>query len=409
MKIDPPSHGLRRVITLPLLVFYGLGVTVGAGIFALIGEILKIAGDNAPLSFLLAGLIAGTTGISYALLVRVFPRAGGEAVYVSRGLGSKWGALVGYGVAATGMVSSAVIALAFAGYFHAIIPISESVLVVLVILSLAGIAWFGVRESVWFAVAITVLEISVLVVIAVFGLPLLGDITAVAQTFVVPVNGPIVAAVISGSVIAFFAFVGFEDIVNMAEETLDPERTASRAIIWTLGISVGIYVAIALAAVMAPDRQAVATSSAPMAELYHQVTGFSGAPVAVMAAIAMVNGILIQIVMASRMLYGMAHEGLAPHWLAEIDEKHGTPSRATFVVAGIILLLALFFPLVRLAETTSMILLGVFTLVNVSLFALGRTHEDRMLRRFRWWGLISAALCVGILAFQFIAGVSAGH
>ncbi|MEM7776855.1 MAG: APC family permease [Pseudomonadota bacterium] len=404
----PPSR-LRRTITLPLLIFYGLGVIVGAGIFALIGEVLRIAGDHAPLAFILAGLIACSTGISYALLVRVFPRAGGEAVYVNRGLGSLWGSLVGYGVAATGTISSAVIALAFAGYVHAIAPVPEAVLVIFVIAVLTGIAWFGVRESVWFAVAITILEVGTLAVIAISGLPLLADISIVAQTFVPPADGAILAGVISGSVIAFFAFIGFEDIVNMAEETVDPAWTASRAILWTLGLSVGIYVLLSVVAVMAPDRQAVATSSAPMAELFHQVTGLPGASVAVMAAVAMVNGILIQIVMVSRMLYGMANEGLAPRWFAKVDETHRTPSRATITVAGIILALALLFPLVQLAEATSLILLGVFTLVNLSLFALGGHHEDELLRRFRWWGLFSATVCIGILAFQLFAGVSGGH
>ena len=117
--MQPPAGSeprLRRTLNLPLLVFYGLGVTVGAGIFALIGEILAIAGDRSPLSFLLAGAIAGATGISYALLVRVFPRSGGEAVFVTRGLGSFMGRLVGSGVSATAIISSATIALAFSGY-----------------------------------------------------------------------------------------------------------------------------------------------------------------------------------------------------------------------------------------------------------------------------------------------------
>ena len=400
---------LRRTITLPLLVFYGLGVIVGAGIFALIGEILKIAGDHAPLAFILAGLIACSTGVSYALLVRVFPRAGGEAVYVNRGLGTIWGSLVGYGVVATGILSSAVIALAFAGYVHTITPVPEAALAVLVVISLTGIAWFGVKESVWFAVTITILEVGTLTIIAIFGLPLLADLSKTAQTFVPPADGAILVGVVSGSVIAFFAFIGFEDIVNMAEETVDPAWTASRAILWTLGLSVGIYVLLSLVAVMAPDRQAVAVSSAPMAELFRQVTGLPGVPIAFMAAVAMVNGILIQIIMVSRMLYGMANEGLAPRWFAKVSEKHRTPSRATATVAGVVLALALFFPLVHLAEATSLILLGVFTLVNLSLFSLGRYHEDPLLRRFRWWGLISAAVCVGILAFQLLAGVSGGH
>ena len=171
---------LRRTLTLPLLVFYGVGVTVGAGIFALIGEILSLAGDKAPLAFLLAGLIAGATGFSYALLVRVFPRAGGEAVFVNRGLGTIAGRLAGLGVVITGIVSSAVIALAFAGYVQALIALPAPLLTAGVVLLLAFVAWWGVRESVIFAAVITLLEVGTLVFIILSGMPLLANADAAA-------------------------------------------------------------------------------------------------------------------------------------------------------------------------------------------------------------------------------------
>ncbi len=400
---------LRRTLTLPWLVFYGVGVTVGAGIFALIGEILKLAGDHAPLSFLLAGLIAGATGLSYALLVRVFPRAGGEAVFVNRGLGSFWAMLVGYGVAATGIISSAVIALAFAGYVQALVPLPESALVIGVVALLTGIAWFGVRESVYFAALITLLEVGTLVVVIVFGIPLLDDLPTVAASFTPPSQPVLLAGIMSGGVIAFFAFIGFEDIENMAEETLRPEWTAPRAIFWTLGITMAIYVVLSVIAVLAPGREAITGSSAPLAVLFEQITGLPSAPVAAMAAVAMINGILVQIVMASRVLYGMAREDIAPAWLGAVSKTRQTPARATFVVAIVILTLALLFPLVRLAEVTSLVTLGVFALVNISLFALGNKLDDILVRRWRWWGLFGAAICIGVAAFQITANVSAGH
>lgn len=403
------SSRLHRTITLPWLVFYGVGVTVGAGIFALIGEILKLAGDQAPLSFLLAGIIAGVTGLSYALLVRIFPRAGGEAVFVNRGLGSFWAMLAGYGVAATGIISSAVIALAFAGYVQALIPLPEFLLVAGVIMFLSGIAWFGVRESVYFAAFITLLEVGTLVVVIVFGIPLLEDLPAVAASFTPPANPVLLTGMISGGVIAFFAFIGFEDIVNMSEESLRPEWTAPRAIFWTLGITIAIYVILSVIAVLAPDRDEITGSSAPLAALFEQITGLPSAPVAAMAAVAMVNGILVQIVMASRVLYGMSNEGIAPAWLGAVSQTRKTPDRATFTVAGIILALALFFPLVRLAELTSLVTLSVFALVNLALFALGRVLDDVTVRRWRWWGLLGAAICISVAAFQIVANVSGGH
>jgi APA family basic amino acid/polyamine antiporter len=393
---------LRRTLTLPWLVFYGLGVTVGAGIFALIGEIVGLAGTAAPTAFLVAGLVAGVTGYSYALLVSVYPYAGGAAIFVARGLGSSLGALAGFGVAATGIISSATIALAFAGYASTLVGLPEWLFVTTVVTLLAGIAWWGVRESLIFAAAITILEVGTLIVVVLFGLPLFADLPPLAELAGVAGGLTSLAAILPGIVIAFFAFIGFEDIVNMAEETVDASATAPAAIIWTLGVTLVIYIALALVAVALPDREALTNSDAPMATLFAAVTGMNGQPISAIAAIAMINGILVQIVMSARLLYGMAGEGLIPAWFGVVDERRRTPARATFVVAGVILVLALSLPLVHLAEMTSLVVLAVFALVNLSLFALGGRRETAGLGGWRYWGLFGAGLCIAILMFQLL-------
>jgi amino acid transporter len=215
--------------------------------------------------------------------------------------------------------------------------------------------------------------------------------------------------VLSGAVIAFFAFIGFEDIENMAEETVDPGRTAPAAIYWTLGVTMLVYVMLALVAVSLPDREAITGSAGPMAEIFHQLTGLDPAPVAVIAAIAMINGILVQIVMAARVLYGMAGEGLLPAWLGAVHEGYRTPVRATALVAAIIIVLAAAFPLLGLAEATSLITLFVFGLVNVSLVVLGSRTEHKQLRRWRPAGIAGAALCAMVMLFQLVGGLSGGH
>jgi amino acid transporter len=411
MKTDhaPSAPTLRRALTLPLLVFYGVGVTVGAGIFALIGEILAIAGDHAPLAFLLAGAIAGATGLSYALLVRVFPRAGGEAVFVNRGIGPLAGQLVGIGVVVTGIVSSAVIALAFAGYAGKLVPLPAPVLSVTIVALLGLIAWWGVKESVLFAAAITLLEVGTLAVIVLAGVPLFSDVGALAVAFTPPSSLAALAPILSGAVVAFFAFIGFEDIENMAEETVDPVRTAPRAIFWTLGITVLLYVLLASIAVLAPGREAIAGSDAPLAVLFEIVTGMRGEGIAVIAAIAMVNGILVQIVMASRVLYGMAKEELLPGFLGRLDPRRRTPTVATATVALAVALLALSFPLLRLAELTSLVTLAVFAMVNFAHFRLAATMPEAGLRKWRWWGLGAASLCAGMVAWQTAQGLAPAH
>ena len=404
-----PKAKLKRTLTLPLLVFYGVGVTIGAGIFALIGEILGVAGALAPFSFLVAGAIAGATGISYALLVRVYPRAGGEAIFVTKGVGPFFGRLVGIGVAITGIISSAVIALAFAGYVNVLVAIPVPVLVIAIVTLLTGIACYGVRESVLFAAAITVLELGTLVILVAFGVDLIPH--GISLSFGELSHSSVLAMspVLAGSIIAFFAFIGFEDIENMAEETLDPSRTAPRAIFWTLGITIVVYVALSLIAVAVPGREEIAASSAPLALLFEKVTGLPSEGVAVVAAIAMINGILIQIVMAARVLYGMANEALLPSIFGRVHPTLQTPVIATLGVAITIIVLALSFPLLSLATLTSTVTIAVFALVNFSLFTLGKSHEDIWLQRMRWWGLGATLLCLAILAYQLSVTFNIGQ
>ncbi len=403
MENSNQSTTLRRVLGLPMMVFYGVGVTIGAGIFALIGEITRIAGDHAPLAFLIAGVIAGATGLSYAKLASVYPRAAGEAVFVKIGLGDGLAQLVGYGVTLTAIISSAVIAIAFSGYLGSLLPIPQPLMVLGILLLLATIAWFGVRESVAFAAIVTLIEVGVLVVIAVAGAPLLADSTVVVKVFSPPADSLAWAAVFSSSIIAFFAFVGFEDIVNMAEEIVEPDRVLPRAIIYTLVITMVLYVVIASIAIALPDREALTSSSAPMAVLFESVTGSSGKPIAAMAAIAMINGILVQVVMASRVLYGMAREGLAPEFLSVLDTQRRTPARAIFLVTSLITVLALALPLVSLAQATSVVTLCVFTLVNLALWRIGSREDSApVLQRWRYWGVFGAVLSIGLLSIEVI-------
>jgi len=381
-------------------VLYGLGVTVGAGVFALVGEILSSAGDQAPLAFLVAGVIAGLTGISYMALVAQFPQAGGEAVYVRNGVGNAAGRLVGLGVVITGVISSAVVALAFAGYASTLVAVPERVMAVGIVALLCAVAWWGVRESVVLAAVVTVLEVGTLLVVVGFGIPAF-KAEAIAPSFNLFADGAI-GPVFAGAGIAFFAFIGFEDIANMAEETIDPRRTTPRAIAWTLGVTLIVYVALAVIAASLANRSEITESSAPMTVIFSEVSGLNSAPIATIASFAMVNGILVQIVMASRVLYGMASDGQLPGALAVVNQVHQTPARATMLVGFAIVVLAVFFPLVSLAKATSIITLIVFTLVNIALVRLTRT--DRALARKRWLvvGLLGAGASAGLGAWQVV-------
>ena len=392
---------LKRVLNLPLLIFYGVGVTIGAGIFALIGETIGIAGNNAPIAFLIAGIIAAATGLSYAKLAAVYPRAAGEAVFVNIGIGPNWGRFVGLAVTATAIISSAVISLSFAGYLGQLINLPQPLFVAGIIVFLTIIASLGVTHSIVFAAIITAIEISALILIIWVGGDKLISLSNWQAAFSPPSDFAQWSAISSAAILAFFAFVGFEDIENMAEETINPHVNVPRAIIGTLIITVIVYALVALIAVSAQDQNAIASSQAPLATLYAQLTGSNGDLIATAASIAMINGVLVQIVMASRVMFGMAKEGLLPEIFSRVHPQRQTPIIATIVVASLTALLAFTFPLGGLARATSVIILSVFTLVNFSLWRIGsRVDAHKSLVRWRWLGLVGAAISAALIVIE---------
>lgn len=369
---------------------------------------LGIAGDAAPLAFLIAGLVAAATARSYALLAPRFPRAGGAAVYAAEGLGKTAGRIVGVGVAITGIVSSAVIALAFAGYVGTLTGLPQPLLAIACIVVLTGVASFGIRESVAAAAVITILEVGTLVVVAAVGAPALANGEVLARLAALPTDRLQLDIVVAAAAVAFFTFIGFEDIVNMAEEAKAPERTMGPAIAITLGLSTLLYVLIAAIAAAVPDRAAVTASEAPLADLFALLSGLPAAPVSTIAAIAMINGILVQMLMVSRVLYGMASDGLLPAWIGAVSPARRIPVRATLLTAAAIAVLTLVAPMVSLAQATGYVTLAVFTAVNVSLFRLASGAAWRGPRHVRWWGIVGAALSVGLIVYEAARIVSGG-
>jgi amino acid transporter len=379
-----------------------MGVTIGAGIFALIGEILGLAGDLSPFVFLVAAILAGASAGSYALLSGRFPRAAGAAVYANAGFGKVIARITGLGVAVTGIVSAGVVSLAFGSYIGTLVPVPSWLLAVGLLLALTVVACLGVRESILLAAGVTIVEVGTLVVVIGAGLPELGDAALWSRIAAVP-DAASLGVVLAATTIAFYAFIGFEDIVNMAEETRRPERVMAWAVIITLVLTTVVYLAVAAIAVAVGDRAPIATSDAPMADMFAALTGGPPAPIAAIAAVAMINGVLIQIVMASRVLYGMAREGLVrPAWLGAIQPRRKTPVNATLVVAGTILLLVLVLPMVRLAEVTSYVTLAVFTVVNLSLWRLSRRSTERGHRFRAVWGLAAAVLTIAVLVADVV-------
>lgn len=396
---------LKRVIGPIELVLYGLGVTLGAGIYALVGEMAGVAGVYTPLAFLFAGALAGLTALSYAELGSRYPESAGEAAYVSRAFDRRvLTATAGYGVILSGATSAAVVLHGFAGYVSELanIPSWISMIGALALLSL--IAIWGIKESIWVAGAITIVEALGLLVIIFVAAP--GAIAAPAP--IIPDIAIPWTGLFAASVMAFFAFIGFEDIANMAEEVKRPRHTLPLAILVTLTVSALFYFAIAWVAVRTMSPDMLAQADGPLAALFEQATGRSGAAIAYVALLAMVNGALVQIIMAARVLYGLSKRGLAPRAFGTIHPKRNTPFIATGVAALLVAALALSGVLGQLAILASTVTLLVFALVNAALLALRMRGEPSRNDAFRapiWapaLGLVaSIAVAIGAIVTAF--------
>ncbi|MDA1090205.1 MAG: APC family permease [Proteobacteria bacterium] len=363
--------GLQRRLGLGLLTLYGLGTTVGAGIYVLVGKIAERAGEFAPVSFLLAAFLVGFTALSYAELSSRYPKSAGAAVYVSEGFAlPALAIIVGLLVIAAGVVSSATLVQGFAGYFGELAALPKWVLSLAAVAVLVAVACWGIGESVIIASLLTLLEVGGLGMVIWAGRETLIDPAAVWAVLTAPLQAAPWSGILAGSFLAFFAFIGFEDIVNVAEEVKDERRTLPTAIGLTLGLTAVLYLAVAAVAVYAMPAADLAASPAPLVEIYERKTGQAGTVLVLIGTFAVINGALIQIIMAARVVYGMASQGWLPTAVASVNTRTRTPVTATFIIGGVVLALALAGELEVLAQTTTVFILCVFTLVNAALFRI---------------------------------------
>lgn len=391
------TEALKRRIGLGLLTAYGVGVMVGAGIYVLVGAVAAEAGLLAPLAFVLAGVIAAPTALSYAEFSTRLPEAAGEAAFVAKGLQAPWlGTLVGLVIVLAGAVSAAAVLRGGVGYLGAVtgLPAAPSVIVIGAVLAAVAVA--GVLESLALAALFTVIEVVGLGMV-VFA----GASAAPVAEFQIP-DEIVWSGVTAGAVLAFFAFIGFEDIVNMAEEVREPERVLPRAILLSLGITSLLYALVSWAAVRAVPLERLGASEQPLALVWQVSQGGSAAFLSLIAVAAALNGVLAQMVMASRVLFGL---GRRSAWLAGFHHAHprfGTPVRATVLIGVAVIGGALTLPVAHLAGLTSTLLLAVFVLVNAALILMKRRVPEAAFR------VPMAVPVFGLLAALAALGVSLG-
>lgn len=399
---------LRRRLGLVQVVLYGLGVTIGAGIYALVGSTIALAGVHAPVAFVLAALIMVFPAACFAELTGRYPFAAAEARFVREGFGSRaLFVLVGLGVTLIGVVSAAAIAHGAVSYLSRVVDLPPAVLLTLVIGGSAIVASLGVQSSVGIAGALTVVEVGGLLLIIGGGFWAERDILGQAALAVpATLSVPVWAGVMAASLLAFFAFIGFEDIDSIAEETRNPQKTLARGIFLTLLITTVLYLGVVLTVLATSDLPEIAAHPSPLTLTFVRNTGLPEIVLVAIASVATLNGVIVQILMAGRVVFGMARDGELPRGLARLSVRTATPVRATMACAAATLALALAFPIVRLAELTSGITLAVFALVCLALArirARGTPAPAGTFRVYRWVPITGALACLGLLVAGLVS------
>ncbi|MFJ8921791.1 APC family permease [Streptomyces sp. NPDC102415] len=364
---------LKRTLTTPLLYFFILGDVLGAGVYVLVGQVAAESGGAVwvPLSVALG--LALLTASSYAELATKYPRAGGASHYTTLAYGPFAGFFTGFCMLAAGVVSVAALARGFGGdYLSVFVSLPVALVAVLFLGLLALLNARGISESTRANVVATVIEVGGLVLVIGLGVWVVvrGDGDLGRLTRLGTAEHSPAAAVLSGSVLAFYSFVGFETSVNVAEETRDPARSYPRALFGALATAGVVYALVGAAASSAVRTSTLVQSSGPLLAVVETAGGVPTRLFSVIALIAVANGALLTGIMSSRLAYGMARDGLLPRFLTRVLPGRRTPWAAIATTALLSLLLAVTGDVAALASTLVLLLLVVFLLVNTAVLRL---------------------------------------
>ncbi|HET6517211.1 MAG TPA: amino acid permease [Nitrosopumilaceae archaeon] len=370
---------LKRHIGLFHLTMYGVGLILGAGIYVLIGEATALAGNATWISFLLGAIVAAFAGLSYAELTALFPRAAAEYVFVKNAFKNNFIAfIIGWLTAITGMITAATVSLGFGGYFSQFLNIPIIASAILLIGGLSFLNFVGIRESAW---ANTIFAI---ITAAGLGLIIFLGFTFETKESIDYYEAPLgISGIILAFVLIFFAFIGFEDMANVAEEVKKPQKNLPRGIILSIAITGIIYVLVALAAVRVVNWAELGQSAAPLAEIAQRSIGFGGnVTLSVIALFATASTVLITLIAGARILYGMAKQKSLPFFLSKVHSKTHTPWIAVICIMLIAMAFAFVGDIVIVANITVFAIVITFAMINLSVILL-RYIEPELKRPFK--------------------------
>ena len=397
MSTESHDHGrFTRSLGLFQVTASGVAVIIGAGIFVLMGEATSRAGTLVWLSFAIAAGLSALTAFSYMELSSMFPRASAEHEF-TRQVFPRWIAgTVGWIMAVALVVATATVALGFSQYVREFVEVDRRVAAIGLIAVMVVISYLGMERAAWVVVVLGAVEVGSLVVVGVSGLSRVGDVTLTTGTF---------GGVLSGAALVFFAFIGFDEVITLAEETRDPVRTIPRALLLALGISTLLYVLVAVSAVSVLGVDSLSRSERPLADAMSELFGSgAGRWLSVAAIVSTSSTVLLVVTAASRMLYGVAIAGDLPGRLGIVRHRR-VPLNALLVSAVVACGLILFNDLSLLAAATDVLVYVTFVFVNLVTIVLRKTEPD-LERPFRIRGTIGWVPVVPVLGLVVVVVVS---
>ena len=360
-KADPIE--LRRSLSVWQVTASGVGIVIGAGIYVLIGPATQDAGNAVWLSFVVAGVLSALTGLSYAELAGMFPSAGAEYSFAKNAFNELTGFLVGWLMIAANVIAAGAVSIGFAHYFAHFASLDERVVAVGLIAVLTGVIVAGIQRSIWFSVALAIVQIAGLLLVISAGAPHIGDRDLLA--------GASASGVLGGAALIFFAFIGFDEIVTLSEETRDPARMIPRALLLSLGVCSVLYVLVAITAISVVGADAVAGSDTPLTVVIaHNWGSSAGDIVAAIAIASTTNTTLLMLTAASRLLFRMSRDNSLPPVFATVSAGPRAPWIAGLVVGAGAASFALVGDISLVAAVTDFAVYTIFIVVNGALITL---------------------------------------
>jgi amino acid transporter len=400
------TPSLARRLGLTALIIYGIGDILGAGIYALVGKVIGLAGPGAWLTFVLAALVALVTGISYAELTSRYPVSAGAAAFVRRAFPGRFAAtVVGILVVGSGLASAATVAVAFSDYLAQLIPSPPWVAQLILVSAVSFLSFWGIQESSRVNMLLTFLEFSGLLLVILAGAWLL---TGDSWNHFLQLNRTELqlSPIVGGITIAFFAYIGFEDLANLAEECKNPSRDLPRAILIAISFSIVIYLLVTLALLINLPQELITQSKTPLLLVFEKAgLEWVSDYFPLIALVAITNTGLINMIMVSRLMYGMAHEGLLPRVIGAVHEGRRTPWVGILIAFTASVFLIFTGSLKILAQTTSLLIIVVFFLVHLSLIKVkGGKHPHEGIKFPMVFPISGVLLCL-VLMTQYPLGV----